>query len=193
LAKAAGALSQPTVSAAGTSATGISEGGTLTKAGTDNLLDAVRKAETKLRKFLNDAHCVLTDRKLPEEKPEPAKKGVVETPQVQDQSFVAPLRLDASGKVCESVGSRAHDMRLSVGCHVEMERPTGTTKQYAITSLQQDRMILEGLGEGKAEVAVNLDDMKKVKLLMPAKKKQKNGDSARYSNAWLKMGHYCKD
>lgn len=173
MAKAAGALSLPTASA-----TGVSEGGgTLSKAGTDILLDAVRKAETKLRKFIIDAKCEPPDRKLPEEKPELVKRKAMEIPQVKDQAFVAPLRLDSNGKVCESLGSRAHDMQLSVGCYVEMERLTGGPKQYAITILEQDRMILEGLDDGKAVVSVKLDDMSKIKLLMPAKKKQKTAET----------------
>lgn len=169
MSKAAGSLSLPVASASG-----VTEGGgTLTKVGTDNLFDAVRKAETKLRKFLTDSGCVLTDRLLPEEKPADGNKKADEIPMVQDQSFVAPLRLDSNGKVCESVGSRAHDMRLSVGCHVELERPTGIKTHYVITSLQQDKMILEDVAEGKAEVEVKIDDMTKVTLLMPAKKRHK--------------------
>ena len=124
-----------------------------------------------LRKFLKDAGVVLTDRKLPDEIPEaPKKTEDGKIPQPKDQSFLAPLRLDVNGKVCESVGSRAHDMGFAVGCHLEMEAPMGTLKQYVIKCLEQDRMILKGLDEQKAELEVTLDGMTNVNLLMPSEK-----------------------
>ena len=66
--------------------------GVLSAAGTDNPIDAIRRAETMVRKFLKDAGVVLTDRKLPDEKPEaPKKTEDGKIPQPKDQSFLAPL------------------------------------------------------------------------------------------------------
>ena len=148
--------------------------GTLSKDGIDNLIDTVRRAETKLQKYLKDAGVVITDRVLPAEKPQAPKKTQHDSiSQPTNPDFVAPLKLDEDGKVCDSVASRAFDMGLAVGCHVERELASGTSKQYVIKCLEQDRMILTSFDERKEELEVTLEGMVSIKMMKPPAKRKK--------------------
>ena len=136
--KAANSLTVPEGAPPGTEAT-------LPPTKAEDLLNAIKPAETKLRKFLSGHEMQLPERQLPKEPEEPTKADA--NPKQDVDAAVVPISINDDGTVKETVATRAHDMEVAVGSHVVVDTPKGNKRKFVVFELKEDLMSVECLDE----------------------------------------------
>ena len=145
---------------------------TIAKQFADKLINDIRFAESKLRQFFQSSSVTtLPDRVLPEpvfDESTKRKRGDSKLhPRGQATGMIAaPTFKD--GVLVETVATKAHDLGLSKGAQVVLDKKT-----FVITELTQDRMTVADQEDPKIVRWLKLEDMAKVEMAEKETKKRK--------------------
>lgn len=139
----------------------------------DKLINDVRTAESKLREFLSSSgsRTTLPDRVLPEPVvDESTKRKRTDSsmhPGGQATGLMAvPTFKD--GALVETVATKAHDLGLSKGVKVVVDKT-----EFVVKELTQDLMTVVATAAPNTSKQLNLGDMAKVEVVEPEAKKKK--------------------